>query len=167
MKCCSVPDPAEECEPREEVRLVRKCENSQGIYPRRCDFEPEVGITYDQNGVSNWVRAVNFYESIGFSLEESRDKLRKKFPKELVETNKTNSIGYEYDWKDSELRNFLWEPENSKNRTKRAIYLDVGTQVELFQVVGTCSYFTVKTNRYIRYVTEIGSRNVTHEYFET
>jgi hypothetical protein len=117
--------------------------------------------------VSNWVRAVNFYESIGFSLEESRDKLRKKFPKQLVEMNITNSIGYEYDWKDSELRNFLWEPENSKNRTKRAIYLDVGTQVELFQVVGTCSYFTVKTNRYIRYVTEIGSRNVTHEYFET
>lgn len=78
MKCCPVPDLAEICNPAERLELIRSCSNTQGIYPRRCDFQVMIGLSYDEQD-SSLLRSANFHQSIGYTLEEAVEKLKERF----------------------------------------------------------------------------------------
>jgi len=155
VKCCDVPDPAMTCKPIEKSLLIRSCENGQGIYPRRCDFQSLVGVTYDSQS-----QVLNFYESIAFSVQDSVQELRHNFQDNLEQRN-----DHEYPWgKVGAEEDLVWQVGNSSSS---ALYLNPHSRVDLYQVVATCGHYIVRTNRFFRNITDLLTGDIEKEYFET
>lgn len=157
MKCCPVPSPADKCSPSEQLISIRSCKNDLGIYPRRCDFEFNLGVTYDYGHL----RSINFHESVGHSLEAGVENLKRNFKR-----NAASSGLKRFTWTDDEQDERVWSPDPKGEWLHRALYLQVNTTSDIFQVVGLCGHFIVRTNRFLQIVTDTQSQNQTRDYFE-
>jgi len=81
--------------------------------------------------------------------------------------NNVSSPVYRYDWENSTCRNALWKELTSVNNNgtiRNKVYLETGTRLDVFQVVGTCSHFRVQTIRILMKIADAISGYAYEEY---
>jgi len=135
-KCCNVPDPLEACVPTETKVLAATCDNRNFDIDKQCNYILSVGVMPDMEGD---IKAKNFYESIGYTTSCAGEKLKQKFP-----DIKCAPGGCKYDWKNPGPCVF----RNVTNENK-SLTAPKKTKVELYQIIGKCSPYTIATPKFI------------------
>lgn len=156
VKCCDVPDPLEACEPSEERQFVRTCNNLKKDEYLRCDFDSVVGHSMD---FSNQ-KLIDFYSSIGYTFQDSKDSISTQIQVKLKEEIEAGT-SLEYTWDD------IVEPavEGDETMSTQKLYIRPDEKHDIYQIVGKCGYFLIRSNRYVRVITD-GSGATREEIFE-
>lgn len=144
VKCCDVPNPLDKCVPTEERLHIRDCDNSKSDDGLRCDFTAEIGLSMDYD--SN-TKLIDFYSSVGYTYNDEKQKISKYIETKLDEQIK-NGRTLQYTWDD------IVEPAvmGDMKVTPKSLYIKPFEKLELYQIVGRCGYFLVRTNRYLKLI---------------
>lgn len=155
VKCCDVPDPLVTCEATEEREFIRTCDNLNNEEFIRCDFESVVGHSMD---LSN-PKLMDFYSGIGYTFQYSKGNIT-KIQLDLKEQMESGNA-LEYTWDD------IADPavDGGERITLQKLFIRPGEKHDLYQVVGKCGHFLIRSNRYVRIITD-GSQAMREEIFE-
>lgn len=152
VKCCDVPNPLDTCTPKEDRKHIRDCDNSKSDEGLRCDFNAMVGLSMDYDSNK---KLIDFYSSIGYTFNDEKDKISKHIVSKLDEEIK-NGRTLEYTWDD------IVEPAvmGDMKVTAKTLYIKPFEKLELYQIVGRCGYFLVRTNRYVKLIKDGNSGSI-------
>ncbi|ODM92902.1 Vitelline membrane outer layer protein 1 [Orchesella cincta] len=158
IRCSTVPDPYSSCIPREKRLLIRTCDNSKSDEGLRCDFDSQIGLSMDYE---NAEKRIDFYSSIGYTFQENKDKLKERVESRL-RSQIENGRKLEYTW-DDVIPSTLSDPEVVASHK---LFVKPWKKLELYQIVGACGDFVVRTNRFLRMETDGKSGMKQQIYFE-
>lgn len=127
--------------PAEKRVLVRECDNSKVGEILRCDIDTEVGVGMDKDNP----KLIEFYSSIGYRYEDGKDTVPKRIVQQLAQAMKIGER-MEFAWDE------LSEPAIMQDATAKSetLYVDPYANVKIYQIVGACDQYLVRTNTFVK-----------------
>ncbi|ODM90918.1 Vitelline membrane outer layer protein 1 [Orchesella cincta] len=156
MKCCSIPDPAETCEPEDKWDLLIECDNIDALTETTCQYTRKVGISHSAAYSEGYSHLVSTYVQVGFTLDQALSALGINFGTNLGRNSTTG-----YDWTAS--TSDVWSVETT---TSISFNVPPGVRTQLFQTMGKCGIYTVRATRVRRVDTEGATNNQTVTFID-
>ncbi|XP_021960007.1 uncharacterized protein LOC110855905 [Folsomia candida] len=142
FKCCEISNPANSCQPSEEWELVQECQNPGNSTPAfTCAYVRKTGVSSLATGNHENHSARSFYNSVGFDLGSADYLMLNSLKNNFADTFSISKLSTALDWSATGLE--IWVPEKSEEVTYYSV--PTGKSVKIYQLVGTCSYFSVRT----------------------
>lgn len=142
MLCCEMPDPLQSCDPSDDWVQVTECDNIQNPNaPLPCTLGKARGLNFIGSGDAKKPGAADFgatMKSLGFTLDKAAAVLPTRFAAKLKTSAKT---GHDWSAEPSES----WGEET---KTETHFSAPPGKLVRVFQVVGSCGPYTIRTAQF-------------------
>lgn len=151
MKCCSVPSPARECTPKEDLVVVAECDNVGGLELSRCSVPLYVGFTHAYE--AEFEKIIQIYESVGWTLGCVKPDLEANL-KQLGNTQNFN-------W--SSAANVEQSYFHQMNRKVKIFQAEGKTKVQIKQVIGRCGVYKLYTDTFIKVDLGVGGDVIKEE----
>jgi len=144
MKCCEVKPTSETCRPSDAWVLVRSCDNISGVDGLKCEVVYTVGITMKESTTLTKTEMHSIMAEASVSVGAGFKVLGIG-----VKTEFTASAGggftSGYDWSKEDSKTF-----SSTVETSTSIMIPKGTRAFVYQLVGTCGIYSVRSSKIFR-----------------
>ncbi|CAL8084982.1 unnamed protein product [Orchesella dallaii] len=134
MRCCRPPPLMESCNATEKKVLVGSCDNTHNENPGTCEFVSNIGYVITASPED---KVLKTFGSLGVDIEGEVE----KYGKQLMPCSGPDCL---YTWEAAPTE--VW---SIMSEEPRVIKIRGNAKVDLYQVIGECSFLQIRSNRYI------------------